>query len=121
MKTVNLIVYGTLMSGECNHCFCQNAISISPCSVTGTIYDTGFGYPAFVPEGNFKIQAELIVIPEEDWQPIDQLEEYPDVYDRQIISALLPDGTSQDGWIYIMNKLPVHAQIIQSGNWKQRD
>ena len=63
MKTVKLIVYGTLMSGERNHKLCKNALSIEPCTVTGTLYDTGCGFPAFHPEGENTIHAELIEIP----------------------------------------------------------
>ena len=41
-KTAFLIAYGTLMTGERNHRFCENAISITPCIVKGTLYDTGY-------------------------------------------------------------------------------
>ena len=68
MNTVKLIVYGTLMSGERNHRFCRNAISITPCTITGTLYDTGYGFPAFVPDGDGEVKAELIEIPIEDWR-----------------------------------------------------
>ena len=44
MKTVKLIVYGTLMSGERNHRFCRNAVRITPCSITGTLYDTAWDH-----------------------------------------------------------------------------
>ena len=74
MNTVKLIVYGTLMSGESNHRFCRNAVSITPCTVTGTLYDTGYGFPAFVPEGENMVAAELIEIPFEDWEAVDRLE-----------------------------------------------
>ena len=57
MNTVKLIVYGTLMSGERNHRFCRNAVSINPCTITGTLYDTGYGFPAFVPEGDSVVKA----------------------------------------------------------------
>ena len=62
MKTVKLIVYGTPMSGERNHGFCRNAVSITPCTITGTLYDTGYGFPAFVPEGENMVAVELIEI-----------------------------------------------------------
>ena len=62
MKTVKLIVYGTLLSGERNHRFCRNAVSITPCTVTGTLYDTGCGFPAFQVEGDGVVNAELIEI-----------------------------------------------------------
>ena len=118
MKTVKLIVYGTLMSGERNLKFCKNALSIEPCTVTGTLYDTGCGFPAFVPEGENTIHAELIEIPLRDWFAIDRLEGYPKLYDRQLYPCTLPDGTTDSGWIYIMNNLPPMAKVIKSGDWK---
>ena len=118
MKTVKLIVYGTLMSGERNHRFCRNAVSITPCTVSGTLYDTGYGFPAFMPEGNTTVQAELIEIPLADWADIDRLEGYPRLYDRQLLQATLADGTIDTGWVYIMNTLPPMAKVIESGNWK---
>ena len=119
MKTVKLIVYGTLLSGERNHHFCRNSVSITPCTVIGTLYDTGCGFPAFYPEGNTTIQAELIEIPIADWVAVDRLEGYPRLYDRQLISCTLPDGTTDTGLIYIMNNLPPMAKVINSGDWKE--
>ena len=119
MKTVKLIVYGTLLSGERNHHFCRNAVKITHCTVIGTLYDTGYGFPAFVPEGEGVVKAELIEIPIEDWAAVDRLEGYPRLYDRQLISCTLPDGTTDTGWIYIMNTLPPMAKIIESGSWKE--
>ena len=119
MNTVKLIVYGTLMSGERNHRFCRNAVSITPCTVTGTLYDTGCGFPAFIPEGNTVVNAELIEIPIADWAAVDRLEGYPRLYDRQLFPAKLDDGTDVSGWIYIMNTLPPMAKVIESGSWKE--
>ena len=118
MKTVKLIVYGTLMSGERNHKLCKNALSIEPCTVTGTLYDTGCGFPAFVPEGENTIHAELIEIPLRDWFAIDRLEGYPKLYDRQLFTCTLSDDTTDTGWIYIMNNLPPMATVIKGGDWK---
>ena len=119
MNTVKLIVYGTLMSGERNHCFCRNAVSNTPCTVTGILYDTGYGFPAFVPEGDSVVKAELIEIPIEDWAAVDRLEGYPRLYDRQLYPAKIADGTEVSGWVYIMNKLPDNARVIESGDWKE--
>ena len=118
MKTVKLIVYGTLLSGERNHHFCRNSVNITPCTVIGTLYDTGYGFPAFVPEGEGVVNAELIEIPIEDWEAVDRLEGYPRLYDRQLISCTLADETTDTGWIYIMNNLPPMATVIESGDWK---
>ena len=119
MNTVKLIAYGTLMSGERNHRFCRNAVSITPCTVTGTLYDTGYGFPAFVPEGENMVAAELIEIPFEDWEAVDRLEGYPRLYDRLMFPAKLADGTDTTGWVYVMHNLPEMAQVIESGNWKE--
>ena len=118
MSTVNLIVYGTLMSGESNHWFCNGAVSITPCTITGTLYDTGYGYPAYVPMGNNKIAAELITIPFEDWEDVDNLEGYPMLYDRKVMVAKCANGREVEGWVYIMNRLPAGATKIESGSWK---
>ena len=119
MNTVKLIVYGTLMSGERNHRFCRNAVSITPCTVTGTLYDTGYGFPAFAPEGDGEVKAELIEIPLADWADVDRLEGYPRLYDRQLLQATLADGSEATGWVYIMTELPKMAQVIESGSWKE--
>ena len=76
-NTVQIIAYGTLMTGERNHCFCRNAVSIRPCVVTGTLYDTGYGFPAYMPAGSTQVKAELMEIPMEDWAAVDRLEGYP--------------------------------------------
>ena len=119
MNTVKLIVYGTLMSGERNHGFCRNAVSITPCTITGTLYDTGYGFPAFVPEGENTVAAELIEIPFEDWEAVDRLEGYPRLYDRLMFPAKLENGTKVSGWVYVMHNLPEMATVIESGSWKE--
>ena len=119
MNTVKLIVYGTLMSGERNHRFCRNAVSITSCTITGTLYDTGYGFPAFVPEGENMVAAELIEIPFEDWEAVDRLEGYPRLYDRLMFPAKLENGTEVSGWVYVMHNLSEMAQVIESGSWKE--
>ena len=94
------------MTGERNNHFCKNAVKIEQCTVTGTLYDTGNGFPAYTKEGNTTIQAELITLSIEYWQNIDRLEGYPRLYFREIIPARLPDDTTTESWIYIMTRLP---------------
>ncbi len=120
MKTVKLITYGTLMTGECNHRFCANAVNITPCTIKGTLYDTGWGFPAFEQTGDTVVHAELIEIPFKDWKHVDMLEGYPRLYDRKLIQVTLADDSEDTGWVYIMNKLPASAKVIPSGDWKKR-
>ena len=81
-ETVLIAAYGTLRSGERNERFCRNAISRRNATISGTLYDTGWGFPAFVPKGKTKVTVELIEIPIRDWAAVDMLESYPRLYDR---------------------------------------
>ena len=120
METVQIIAYGTLMTGERNHRFCRNALSIRPCTIRGTLYDTGWGFPAFEPGETGTVRAELIEIPAADWPDMDLLEGYPDLYDRRLIPAAMEDGGTVQAWVYVMNTLPKQAKIIPGGDWKNR-
>ena len=110
-ETVLIAAYGTLRSGECNEHFCRNAISL---------YDTGWGFPAFVPKGKTKVAVELIEIPIRNWADVDRLEGYPRLYDRMLMDFTLDNGEQVKAWIYIMNTLPEQAKAIVSGDWKAR-
>ena len=119
-KTVFIAAYGTLRSGERNARFCKRAVSRREAATVGTLYDTGWGFPAFVPEGNSLVTVELIEIPISEWADVDRLEGYPRLYDRKLMDFELPDGSTIQAWIYIMNELPPQAKVISSGDWKSR-
>ena len=93
-ETVLIAAYGTLRSGECNERFCRNAISRRSATISGTLYDTGWGFPAFVPAGKTNVSVELIEIPIRDWADVDRLEGYPRLYDRVLTDFRLPDGST---------------------------
>ena len=119
-ETVLIAAYGTLRSGERNERFCRNAISCRSATISGTLYDTGWGFPAFVPKGKTNVTVELIEIPIRDWADVDRLEGYPRLYDRILTDFCLPDGSTVQAWIYTMNHLPEQAKVIPSGDWKAR-
>ena len=119
-ETVLIAAYGTLRSGERNERFCRNAISRRSAIISGTLYDTGWGFPAFVPAGKTKVTVELIEIPIRDWADVDRLEGYPRLYDRMLMDFTLDNGEQVKAWIYIMNTLPEQAKAIVSGDWKAR-
>lgn len=120
IETVLFAAYGTLRSGEHNERFCRNAVSRRSATISGTLYDTGWGFPAFMPEGDTPVTVELIEIPIRDWADVDRLEGYPRLYDRILTDFCLPDGSTVQAWIYIMNHLPEQAKVIPSGDWKAR-
>ena len=120
-ETVLIAAYGTLRSGERNERFCRNAISRRSATISGTLYDTGWGFPAFVPAGKTKVTVELIEIPIRDWADVDRLEGYPRLYDRMLVPATLADGSTVEAWVYVMNTIPAQAKVIASGDWKNRE
>ena len=119
-ETVLIAAYGTLRSGERNERFCRNAVSRKSATIPGTLYDTGWGFPAFVPRGDAPVTVELIEIPSRDWADVDRLEGYPRLYDRVLTDFTLVNGEQVKAWIYIMNHLPETAKVIVSGDWKVR-
>lgn len=119
-QTVIIAAYGTLREGERNARFCRNAVSRRNATISGTLYDTGWSFPAFSPEGEHTVTVELIEIPLADWADVDRLEGYPRMYDRKLLDFTLEDGATTQAWIYIMSNLPDRARIISSGDWKAR-
>ena len=113
-----VFVYGTLLTGERNARWAMNARR-HPAWTHGTIYDTGYGYPAFVKEGETKIVGELLTVDDEGFASMDRLEGYPRLYRREEIMVTTDSGRRK-AWVYIMNRLPEHAKVIASGDWRNR-
>ena len=114
-----VFVYGTLLTGERNARWAMNARR-HPAWTHGTIYDTGWGYPAFVKEGETKIVGELLTVDDEGFASMDRLEGYPRLYRREEIEAFTAEGGCVRAWVYIMNSLPSGAKVIEGGDWRNR-
>ena len=114
-----VFVYGTLLTGERNARWAMNARR-HPAWTHGTIYDTGWGYPAFVKEGETKIVGELLTVDDEGFASMDRLEGYPRLYRREEIEAFTAEGGCVRAWVYIMNSLPKDAKVIEGGDWRNR-
>ena len=119
-ESVMIAAYEKHRSGECIDRFCRNAVSRRSATISGTLFDTGWGFPAVVPAGKTNVSVELIEIPIRDWADVDRLEGYPSLYDRLLTDFRLPDGSTVQAWIYTMNHLPEQAEVIPSGDWKAR-
>jgi len=111
-------VYGTLMTGERNYRWGAGAVRRTPCRIYGTIFDTGYGYPAFVPKIGGTVSAELLEVTPEVLAQMDVLEGYPNLYRQELVLAETPAGMT-DALVYVMNDLPKNAVPIPSGNWRQ--
>ena len=112
-----VFVYGTLLTGECN-ARCARGARRTPAWATGTIHDTGYGFPAFVRSGETRIQGELLTVDDEGFKSMDRLEGYPRLYRREEIDVYTSQGRAR-AWVYIMNRLPEGAKVIAGGDWRK--
>lgn len=111
-----VFVYGTLLAGECNARHARSARRQKAWTL-GTIYDTGFGFPAYRKQGRTRIAGELLTVDDEGFRSMDMLEGYPRLYRREQIQVNLVGGGRVLAWVYIMNNLPKDAAIIEGGDW----
>ena len=111
-----VFVYGTLIAGERN-AHCAGNVRRQKAWTLGTIYDTGYGFPAFVKRGRTRIVGEVLTVGEDGFRSMDRLEGYPSLYRREQIRVHLVGGGQVLAWVYIMNRLPDGAPAIESGDW----
>jgi len=120
-KLIRLAVYGTLMTGQRNEHWGADARSRVPCSIRGVLYDTGWGYPAFVPDdGGRDVAAELLEVTPETLARMDVLEGYPRLYMRELVAATLADGGTVQAMVYVMKKLPKDAKVMLEEDWREK-
>ena len=113
-----VFVYGTLLSGEINARRAGGARR-QPATAKGTLYDTGFGVPAYTREGDTEIAGELLVVDDGAFASMDRLEGCPRLYRREEIEVCTSGGARR-AWVYIMNSLPASAKVIPGGSWRAR-
>lgn len=120
-KTFKVAVYGTLLTGKRNERWAADALDRRPCVLRGTLYDTGWGYPAFVPSvDGSEVKAELLTVTADTLARMDVLEGYPRLYRRETVLAVLGDGGIEVVMVYVMNKLPRGIVLISSGDWRKK-
>ena len=118
-KKHKIAVYGTLMTGGKNEQWAADATERQPCILRGTLYDTGRGYPAFVPDPNGgEVQAELLTVTQNTLEHLDGLEGYPWLYAHRRVTVTLENGRTVAALTYVMNGLPEGSTVIASGDWR---
>lgn len=117
MKYVNIFVYGSLKRGRGNHdYFCQNMTQCIPCTIKGTLYDTGWGFPALELSGEQVVHGELITVPLADLPAFDYLEGVPRFYQRNEIVIDI-NGEKIKSFVYTMDCSRKGFKKVESGNW----
>ena len=120
IEPIRVAVYGTLLTGEGNYGVGADALDRKPCRLRGTLYDPHYGFPAFVPKsrGAFAVAGEVLEVAEETFARLDRLEGYPHLYDRKRVPILLEDGSRVEAWVYVLQRLPERATVIECGDWR---
>ena len=119
-RRFKVAVYGTLMAGERNERWAADALDRRPCVLRGTLHDTGWGYPAFVPDADgSEVRAELLTVTADILARMDELEGYPRLYRRDTVQAVLEDGSVESAMVYVLNTRMRDAKVIAGGNWRE--
>jgi gamma-glutamylcyclotransferase (GGCT)/AIG2-like uncharacterized protein YtfP len=109
-----VFVYGTLRRGEVNHRLLEGAEFLgahrtAPCF---KLFLLG-AYPGLTRGGASAIAGEVYAVDSACLRRLDRLEEYPRLYDRQLIPT--PFGRA---WIYLYRGRLEGRPVIQGGDWR---
>ena len=108
-----VFVYGTLKRGEKNHHWLEGASWQGEAELSGVLlHDLGPFPMAVIGEGT--AIGEVYAVEEHGLARLDELEGYPRLYDRQMLS--LNDG--RRAWVYLVRPRQVrHAPLVVGGSW----
>jgi len=111
---VFVFVYGTLKRGEKNHHWLEGASFQGKAELNGVVlHDLGPFPMAVVGEGT--AIGEVYAVEGSGVARLDELEGYPRLYDRQVLS--LCDG--RRAWVYLGRPHQVrHALVVAGGPWR---
>lgn len=118
-----VFVYGTLKKKYWNHHLLQGrAQYISDAVAPGKLY--GFGLPGYVMGDEGEVCGELYSFTEEAvLRDLDRLEGYrsdapeQSFYIRSKVTVAKEDGSTQDAWVYEINREMSEKDLIKEGTW----
>lgn len=121
---MKVFVYGTLRKGEANAQLLSDAsCTAEQCWTEGTLYDTGFGYPAMKPSASNRTFGELYEVNESELIHLDQLEGYSEggknnLYER-IEQKVYTDKGETMAYLYVAGREDLLENKIKNGDWKE--
>ena len=112
-----VFVYGTLKRGETNHHWLEGASWQGETELNGVVlHDLGPFPMAVVGEGT--AIGEVYAVESSGLARLDELEGYPRLYDRQMLSL----GDGRRAWVYLGRPRQVrHAPVVAGGLWRASD
>jgi len=116
----HLFVYGTLLKGEYGNSLLKNCILTEYISIPGTLFDTGFGFPAASIEqkGTSVIYGELYRLPRDHIALLEKLDRYEDT-PNGIFKRISIKINGIESFIYVVKNTNIfdeHREIT-SGSW----
>ena len=108
-----VFVYGTLKRGQRNFPFLQAAEFVGTFSTESIFSMVAFGdYPAVCEQGRHAIDGEIYHVSDTQFRLLDELERYPDLYQRIVIPTHYGDA-----WMYIVKEDLCLGKELLPGNW----
>ena len=108
-----VFVYGTLKRGQRNAHFLEAAEYVGEFITREDFYMYEFDdYPAVCEQGSNAIHGEIYRITDFQFGALDELEWYPDFYQRIVISTGFGDA-----WMYVVQPEFCQGRIRISGRW----
>ncbi|XP_031625492.1 putative gamma-glutamylcyclotransferase CG2811 [Contarinia nasturtii] len=116
-RLFQVFVYGTLKKGEPNHHWLtnkDNGFARFECKGTTEkkfplLIATKYNIPFLLdnaPDTGHNICGEVYSVDETMFKNLDELEDYPELYDRNVFNVNGLDGNSHQCWIYLLKKYP---------------
>lgn len=117
-----LMVYGTLRRGEYNNYLIKKQKCLGLVETEDKFkLINHWGLPVVdMTEGVSTIKGDLYEVDKETWKTLENLERYPDWYDRSRVKVL-KDGVPHEAHIYHINSYEHDPdEVVDSGDWKDR-
>jgi gamma-glutamylaminecyclotransferase len=113
---IDLFVYGTLLCGQSNYHYLENSKFLGEDAIANAcLIDLG-EYPMLVP-GTERVEGEVYQIDAATLANLDELEECPIVYYRELVTLL----SDRSAFVYWGRSLYAAGHpIITSGSWRNR-
>jgi very-short-patch-repair endonuclease/gamma-glutamylcyclotransferase (GGCT)/AIG2-like uncharacterized protein YtfP len=119
-----LFIYGSLLPGLTPPDMLAVAARLSragPATIRGRLYDLGV-YPGIVLDdraGAGAVRGQLVRVPSDDaWRLLDEYESCAhDLFRRVTTRAMFDDGRPADCWVYVYNRDPAGAPLVECGCW----
>jgi gamma-glutamylaminecyclotransferase len=116
---MRLFVYGSLLSGEDNHCYLAGSPKVGDGQTAAgyVLVDLG-AYPALLEGGTTSVRGEVYEVDAETLASVDAFEGHPLLYRR--VPVRLSTGEQVAGYLLQQRELATGRAVIADGDWKRR-